>query len=48
MDFQAEIVETLAGGDAEVHTVLTEKIFPSQATMMSVEEFVGALITPGK
>lgn len=40
--------DACADGDAEVHRVLTEKIFPSQATVMSVDEFVGALNTPGK
>jgi nicotinamidase-related amidase len=31
--------DACADGDAEVHRVLTEKIFPAQATVMSVDEF---------
>jgi hypothetical protein len=27
--------------DEEVHRVLTEKIFPAQATVMTVGEFIG-------
>jgi hypothetical protein len=30
-------------GDAEVHRVLTEKVFPRQATVRSVDDWVASL-----
>lgn len=40
--------DACADGDAEVHRLLTEKIFPAQATVMPVDEFVGSLNAPEK
>lgn len=34
-----------ADGDAEVHRVLMEKVFPMQATVMTVDAWIGALQT---
>jgi isochorismate hydrolase len=37
------VADACADGDAEVHRVLTEKVLPTQATVVSTEELVKAL-----
>ena len=44
MDYQLIVVsDGCADRDDEVHRVLTEKVFPRQATVVTAEEFVSAL-----
>ena len=44
LDYQMVVVaDACADGDAEVHRVLTEKVFPTQATVVSTEQFLKAL-----
>jgi nicotinamidase-related amidase len=44
MDYQIVVVsDACADFDAEVHRVLTEKVFPGQATVVSTQEFLRAL-----
>jgi len=44
MDYQMVVIgDACADADAEVHRVLTEKILPTQAAVVSSEEFVKAL-----
>lgn len=47
MDYQLIVVaDACADVDEEVHRVLTEKVFPSQATVVSTEAFMRALSGP--
>ena len=44
LDFEITVLaDACADGDPEVHRVLTEKVFPQQATVMDVEQWVGSL-----
>ena len=44
MDYQLVVVaDACADGDAEVHRVLTAKVLPTQATVVSTEELIKAL-----
>ncbi len=44
MDYNLFVVsDACADMDKEVHRLLTEKIFPRQATMVTTEEFVEAI-----
>ena len=48
MDYQLVVVsDACADMDDEVHRVLTEKVFPGQATVVSTQEFVKALASKG-
>ncbi len=43
-DYEMTVVaDCCADGDEEVHRVLTEKVFPSQAAVVSAQELLGAL-----
>src|SRR5581483_3105502 len=44
MDYELTVLsDACADGDEEVHRVLTEKVFPRQAEVVSVEEWASAL-----
>jgi nicotinamidase-related amidase len=44
LDFELTVLaDACADGDREVHRVLVEKVFPQQATVMDVEQWVSSL-----
>ena len=47
MDYQVVVVsDASADMDSEVHRVLTQKVFPTQATVVTTESMVKALALP--